>query len=225
MALGDANSTRPVGVDHDDAVADPGRLLGADVLVGEGEGRLGHHVGQALEHVEVRPLVHARRPLERRQRDPEQGPDDPAVEADRDVLHRDQLAQDRVVDAAAHDLARVQALGHQRPLRLVDRLAHQVLVDQGGPVVGPHLAEHHQLGVLFGRRRRRRCVRPVSAGRVHRHQQEEVGEGEVGQDAPAPEQPLQVLELLGLEVGVALGELGGGRHQASAPAGPDTATG
>jgi hypothetical protein len=60
----------PVGVDHHDAVAHPGRLLGADVLVGIGEGRLGHHVGQTLEDVEVRPLVHARRPLERRQRDP-----------------------------------------------------------------------------------------------------------------------------------------------------------
>ncbi len=220
-----------VGVDHHDAVADPRRLLGADVLVGEGEGRLGHHVGQALEDVEVGPLVHGRRTLERRQRHPQQDGDDPALEADRDVLDRDRLAQDRVVDAAAHDLARVQALCDQGPLGLVDRLAHQVLLDQGGPVVGAHLAEHDQLGVLLGHRgagirtvaatstatTTATATATVTVARVHRHEEEEIGEGEVGQDAPAPEQPLEVLELLGLEVGVALGELGGCRHQPTAP--------
>ena len=213
----------PVGVDHDDAVTDPRRLFGADVLVGEREGRLRHHVGQALEHVEVGPLVHARRPLERGQRDAEEGRDHPAFVADRDVLHRDQLAQNRVVDAAAHDLARVQALGHQRPLRLVDRLAHEILFHQGGAVVRSHLPEHHQLGVLLGLRRGCGRVRAVRGG-VHRDEQQEIGEGEVGQDAPAPEQPLQMLELLGLEVGMALRELGGGRHQASPPPGSDTGT-
>ena len=55
----------------------------------------------------------------------------------------------------------------------------------------------------------------VATSGVHGHQEEQVGEGEVGQDAPAPEQPLQVLELLGLEVGVAEGQLGGRRHQAA----------
>ena len=119
------------------------------------------------------------------------------VVAHRDVLHRHLLADDRVVDGAAHDLARVQAAGHQRPLGLVDRLAHQVLLDQCGPVVRPHLAEHDELGilVLLGRP----CVRPVD-----RDEEEQVGEAEVGQDAPAAEEALEVLELVGLEVGVAL---------------------
>ena len=54
---------------------------------------------------------------------------------------------------------------------------------------------------------------PVEGVGVDRHQEQEVGEGEVGQDAPTPEQPLQVLELLGLEIGVAQGQLGGRRHQ------------
>ena len=73
---------------------------------------------------------------------------------------------------------------------------------------------------------RRRLGR--AGGGVHRHQQEEVGEGEVGQHAPAPEQALEVLELLGLEVGVALGQLGRGGHQplpTSAAGAPAPATG
>ena len=43
-------------------------------------------------------------------------------------------------------------------------------------------------------------------------------ESEVGQHAPKPKQALQVLELLGLEVGVALGEVGRGRHGFRPPA-------
>ncbi len=125
------------------------------------------------------------------------------------------------MDAAAHDLPGMEAAGHQGPLRLVDGLADEVLVHQRGAVVGPHLSQHHQLGVRLG------GSLGLDAGGVHRDEQEEVGEGEVGQDAPAPEQPLQVLQLLGLEVGVGQRQLGGGGHQASFAAGraEDSATG
>ena len=112
--------------------------------------------------------------------------DDAALEADRDVLDRHRLAQDRVVDLPRTISPECEALGHQGPLRLVDGLADEVLVDQGRPVVRPHLAEDDQLGISRGS-----AARPSSAAgrpssrRRHGHQQEQVGEGEVGQDAPA----------------------------------------
>ena len=108
----------------------------------------------------------------------------------------------------------MEALRDQGPLGLVDGLTHQVLIDQRRAVVRPHLAQDHEFGVLDF------LVGPlVGAPGVdlgaHRHEQQQVGEGQVGQDAPAPEQALEVLELVGLQVGVALGELGRGGHQAS----------
>ena len=82
-----------------------------------------------------------------------------------------------------------------------------------GRLLGRIWPEHDQLGVLA------RVARLARADGVHRHQEQEVGEGEVGQHAPAPEQALQVLELLGLEVGVALRQLGRGRHLRLRPLG------
>ena len=49
--------------------------------------------------------------------------------------------------------------------------------------------------------------------------------GEVGQHAPASEQPLQVFELFWLEVRVAESQLGGCRHQRTSPAASATGTG
>ncbi len=151
-------------------------------------------------------------------------------EAHGDVLHRHLLTEDRVVDAAADDLAGMEALGHQRPLRLVDGLADQVLVHQGGPVVRPHLTEHDELGILVAVARQRaagravahrtRIVRALRSAflEVDGHQEQEVREGEVGQHAPASEQSLEVSELLGFEIGVAQCELRRRGHQSSPPA-------
>ncbi len=107
-----------VGIDHDHAVAYAWGLLGPDILLGIGEIGLRHHVGQTLEHIEVGPLVHARRPLEGRQRDPQQNGDDHVSEANRDRLDRDLLPQNGVMHAAAGDLSAMEALGCQGPLRL-----------------------------------------------------------------------------------------------------------
>ena len=108
----------------------------------------------------------------------------------------------------------------ERPLRLVDGLAHEVLVDQRGAVVGAHLARARP---ARDRSPALRVLGPRSDG-AHRHQEQEVGEGEVGQDAPGPEQALEVLELVGLEVGVARASSAGVGHgqPSSAPAGRPT---
>ena len=142
-----------------------------------------------------------------------------ALEADRDILHRHLLPQDRVVDAAPHDLA-----GMWR------HWATSVHCDSF--TVWPTRSWSTRVGRLFGRIWPSTTssgslpapghplawpsldVEPSTlAPAVHRYQEEQVGEGEVGQDAPAPEQPLQVLELLWLEIGAAEGQLGGRRHQ------------
>ncbi len=97
----------------------------------------------------------------------------------------------------------MQRLLHPHEHRLAEGPADQVLLDQGGPVVGADLAEDDQLGPLAG-------VAGVRGGQ--RHQEQEVGEGEVGQHRPRPEEALEVLELVGRQVGVLVGQLGRGGH-------------
>ena len=56
----------------------------------------------------------------------------------------------------------------------------------------------------------------LARGGLDRDHQEEIREGEVGQDAPAPEQALQVAELFGLELRVGLRQLGRSGHASRA---------
>ena len=129
------------------------------------------HVGQALEDIEVGTLVGACRSARQWAGDTRSMTAITAPSWRTGMfLHRHPLADDGVVDLAPHDLAGVQAISHQVPLGLIDRLPHQVLLDQGGrAVVRAHLARDHQFGVVAGRvRASRRPPAPGAAGRRRR---------------------------------------------------------
>ena len=63
---------------------------------------------------------------------------------------------------------------------------------------------------------------PPTDGR-HRSQEDQIGKGEVGQDAPRPEQSLEMGELDVVEAGALEGELGRSGHRS--PPSPAGATG
>ena len=72
----------------------------------------------------------------------------------------------------------------EAPLPWRDRLADQVLLDEGRAVVRPHLTEDDHLW----------HVRWVCGDG---DDQEEIGEREVGEHPPRPEEALEMAELLG----------------------------
>ncbi len=82
-------------------------------------------------------------------------------------------------------------------------LPHQVVLDHGGAVGRSHLSEDHHLGGVF---------RVVPQVRRHRGQQDQVGEGQVGQDPPGAQQSLEVTQLHIVEIGALEGQLGRSGH-------------
>ena len=121
------------------------------------------------------------------------------------VLDRHRLAEGRVVDRAPHD-PRPRA-GRWPLMRQLDSgtvWPTRSCSSRVGRLLGRIWPEHHHLGLAAG---------VVGVRGRDRHHQQQVGEGEVGQHRPGPEQPLEVPELVGPEVGVLLGQLGRGGHR------------
>ena len=188
----------PRGIEEDHAVADAGRLLGLGVLGVEREVARRDHPGEAVEDVDVGALELAGLAAEGRRRLPGEHADDLAAAADRDAQHPHPLLEGGDGGLALDDLAEPEGPGDERPLLLVDDGADPV-----GPVDGlrggrAHLDEHEEP----------LAVRRVDGGR----EQQEVGEAEVGEQAPAGDEALEVVDAAPVERGVEAGELGERGH-------------
>jgi len=164
------------GVEHDQAVADPGRRRRV-VRLHERERPVGHHLQQGLGRPQVgrlQPAGGAGRDLGRL--DAEHGHDLAPV-ADGHGLDKDRLGvdQDRLQRALAPALPPGPL--HVRVPGGLDHLADQVGRVQGAGGVGAQLADDAEaLAVLDGQ------------------EQEQVGEGQVGDQLPAGHQAVQVLD-------------------------------
>ena len=108
-------------------------------------------------------------------------------------------------------------------LDVFERLADQVVLDHGGAVGRAHLPQDDQLGLPVVHRVVRAAVGPsvgprvgslvgTAEGMVHGGQQHQVGEGQVGQDAPRAEEALEVGQLPLVQIGPLEGQLGRGGH-------------
>jgi hypothetical protein len=164
------------GVEHDQAVADPGRrrrVVGLD----EREGPVGHHLQHGLGRAQVRRLQPPGGPGRVLGRlDAEHG-HDLALVPDGHGLdpHRLGIDQDRLQRPLAPALAPGPL--HVRVPGGLDHLADQVGRVQGAGGVGSQLADDAEaLAVLDGQ------------------EQQQVGEGEVGDQLPARHQAVQVLD-------------------------------
>ena len=121
--------------------------------------------------------------------------EDPALAAYGDGLdpYRDLLAPLRV--ALAHDPALVQGGVQQRAAAARDQVADHVVLVGGGAGVGPHLGDRDVAGAVAGG-----------------DPQDEVGEGEVGEQLPLRDQQMEPLEVGVVESGVLAYEIVHGGH-------------
>ena len=157
-----------LAVDEQQAVAHPGGAVAEALLVPVGELAPVEHEGEAVEHRQVGAFLFAHRPVAGPMAFTGQHGDGLVATSHRHHLEGD-VAVDTDVDAALDDAHLVEALGDQRPAMAPEHLADQVSPVEGGAGGGPDVAEEHQRGVaLVGLR----CV------------EQQVGEGEVGEQAP-----------------------------------------
>jgi hypothetical protein len=182
------------GVEHDQAVADPGRG-GRVVGLHEREGPDGHHLQQGLGRPQVgrlKPAGGAGRGLGRL--DAEHG-HDLALVAHGHGVDPDRLGvdQDRLHRALAPALPPGPL--HVRVPGRLDHLADQVHRVEGAGGVGPELPDDAE-----------------ALAAVHRQEQQQVSEGEVGDELPARHQAVEVLDGV---VGQAPHRRGNVGHQAS----------
>ena len=164
-------------VDEDHTVTDAGRLFGRHLLAGEREGSFGQHHCEPVEHVPVGALEVAGA-APRTSRHPSQHGNGLPFAPHWDAVEPDRLAPWFEHHLPARRLAGLESEDHQGPHVDVNRLAHQVLFDHCRAVRRSHLAQDHEL--LTTRPR-------IGQVRCHRRHEDEVGKGEVGQDAPGPE--------------------------------------
>ena len=157
-----------LAVDEQQPVAHTGGAVPEAFLVAVRKLAAFEHVGEAVEYRQVGAFLFAHRPVAGTTAFTGQDGDGCVATTDRHRLERD-VAVDTDMDAALHDAPLLEALGDQRPATSPEHLADEVGPVEGGAGGGPDVAEQHQrhLG-LFGLR----CV------------QEQVGEGEVGEQAP-----------------------------------------
>ena len=187
-----------LGVEADDAVADPGGLLGHEGVAGERERPVVHHAGEPVEELEVDTLQLAGAAAGHGGGVPGDEGDDLVPEADGDGLYVGPFRGAADDGGVAHaDVAQPPHLGGQGPFHLVDDGAEHVVAVQGLVGGGPHLGQHHE---------------PVALVAGHGRQQQQVGEAEVGEDPPRGGQPVEVGELLRRQAGVGTGQLEQGRH-------------
>ena len=184
-------------VHQDDAVTHPGCLLGGDLFAREGKGGLGEHHRKPFEDVAVGALQMPGASTGTG-RQPGHDRHHLAVAAHRDALESDRLVAGLDPDLPAGHLAGLVARGDQWPVAHAHRLAHQVVLDHGGAVGRSHLAQNDHLRTLAG---------VVVGDGGHQCQ---VGERQVGEHPPGPQQPQQMGQLHLVESGALQGQFGGG---------------
>ena len=177
-----ARRTRPgrCASRSDHAVADPGRLLGLDVLGGEREVAGGDHAGEAVEDVDVGALELARLAAERRASTPGSAPPmtSPLRSGPGCTSTRTRSFSGGERDLALDDLAEPVGPGHERALLVVD--------DRARPSRRGRRSGWWSAGP--GRATTNRSPPLLAAGR----EEQEVGEAEVGEQAPRGHEALQV---------------------------------
>ena len=146
-----------VGVDHDHAVADLRRLLGAASSSGNGNAVRGHHVGKTFEDIQIGPLEHAASGPEWRQRRPAAAPPRCARRSARGCSPPAPARPGPGGGCSPRTIPpECRHFGHERPLRLVDDLARP----------GPDPPAWAGCSAASARARRvRRVSAPAPAGR------------------------------------------------------------
>ena len=190
-----------LGIEEDGAVTHAGRLLGLGVLGREREVAGSDHAGEAVEHLEVDLLEVAGLAGERRRRLAGEDGDHLVAPPHRDGDHPHARPERLDVDLALDDLAQTEGSGDDGPLDLVDHLAHEVVAVHGLVGRRPDLAEDDVAADL-----------PVAGAGRHRHEEQEVGEAEVGQQAPGRDEADEVVDPFLVDLGVGPGQLGQARH-------------
>ena len=167
-----------VGVEPDQPVADARRRVHVDLLAGEGERPGGDHLGEVGGGLEVGELQPGRGAHGQQIRVAGDDSEDPALAAYGDGLdpYRDLLAPLRV--ALAHDPPLVERGVEQRAAAAGNEMADHVVLIGGGAGVGPHLGHGDVPGAVAGG-----------------DPQDEVGEGEVGEQLPLRDQQMEPLEV------------------------------
>ena len=191
--LGDVYSTRPDASRRITPSPTRGASSRLDVLRVEREVAGRDHAGEAVEDVDVGALELAGLATERRRRLPGEHADHLAAAAHRDGQHPHPLLQRRDGGLPLDDLAEPERPGDERPLLLVDDGADPVGPVHGLGGGGPDLGEDEEPLAVLG----------VDGGR----EEEEVGEAEVGEQAPAGDEALEVVDGPAVERGVEAGEL------------------
>lgn len=167
-----------VGVQADQAVAGARGDVGVALLVGEGEAACGDHLRQVRGALEVGQLQAARGAHGQQVGVAGDDPEDAPLPADRDGLdpYRHLLAPLRV--ALAHDAALVEGeVEHGAPAAR-DQVADHVVLVRGRARVRAHLGDRDVAGAVPGG-----------------DPQDEVGEGEVGEQLPLRDQQVQPLQV------------------------------
>ncbi len=177
-------------------VADARRPDQHGVGAGERERPLGHHPGQVVGALQVGELKPARGPGRVQVGAPLDDRDHPVRPGHRDPLgaHRDAVRPVRV--ALPPDAPLVP--GHvEHPLVLrPGEGADHVVLERGGAGGGAHLGDRQPAGAVLGRR-----------------PQDQVGEGQVGQELPVRHQRVQVLDVRFAQACVASGQVVQGGHR------------
>jgi hypothetical protein len=175
------------------------RLVARAVLGRERERPGCDHPGEAVEDLAVGPLELAGRPADGGGRLPRQHRDRLAPPADRDAEHPHPLADHRVGDLALDDLAQPERAGDQRPVDLVGLLTQQVVAVERLAGRRADLAQDHERPAVL----------------VGGHEQQQVREAEVREEAPRGHQPLEVALLRWGEAGLGPGDVGEAGHRSS----------
>ena len=106
------------------------------------------------------------------------------------------------LDRAIHGALGLECLDDQRPASGLEHLADEIGPIQGGPGGGSNVAQQDQ-----------RSVRSTRVPGI----EDEVGERQVGQEAPHADQILEMGDSDLVEVRMGPGQLGEGRHRPAAP--------
>ena len=152
------------------------------MLTHEREVAGGDHAGEAVEELDVDLLELTRLAPDLRRRLAREDREDVTLEAHGNALDARPFA-DVGGDLAVDDLAQLEGLGDEVPLGGRDDASHLVLVVQGLARGGADLAEHDEP-----------LLPVVAVVGLEGREQQQVGEGNVGEQGPRGHQPLQVLE-------------------------------